>query len=213
VGCLVPTRGCWRCGPTFESWGRNLRLNHIPSNPQTPNLRSPRPKMTLLTQPPQTQTPNLKLRTPNPPKHLPRILTVSSTVRKHRHAPTSTPAPHTPNPTLQGLLGPVDPSVRAFSGRLGLTVRRPKFSKDSLSSNPESNPQDSGGVLESAKGLPTASFNCLDESWSDASDQLLPISEVNPSPATALCAAREASKVVQPLAPPSTTNPITPCSP
>ena len=33
------------------------------------------------------------------------------------------------------LLGPVDPSFRALSGRLGFTVRRHKFSKDSLFSS------------------------------------------------------------------------------
>ena len=32
-----------------------------------------------------------------------------------------------------GLLGPVDPSFRALSGRLKFTVRRHKFNKDSLS--------------------------------------------------------------------------------
>jgi len=35
------------------------------------------------------------------------------------------------------LLGPVDPSFRALSGRLKLTARRHKFNTDSLSFNPE----------------------------------------------------------------------------
>jgi len=43
--------------------------------------------------------------------------------------------------------GPVDPSFRAFSGRLKFTVRRHKFNKDSLSPRPEEERE--GGRLAS----------------------------------------------------------------
>ena len=49
--------------------------------------------------------------------------------------------------TLVVLLGPVDPSFRAFSGRLKFTVRRHKFKKDCLSGADQGAERgDSGGA-------------------------------------------------------------------
>ena len=53
------------------------------------------------------------------------------------------------------LLGPLDPSFRALSGRLRCTVRRQKFDKDSLSTSP------GAGDLHASVLTPTALWACF----------------------------------------------------